>query len=57
MALKFTDATTDDREPVLDLTSQIFGKLFGDKGYISKTLKKKSNGKRGLSLLQRLEKI
>jgi hypothetical protein len=40
MALKFTDATTDDREPVLDLISQIFGKLFGDKGYISKTLKK-----------------
>jgi hypothetical protein len=57
MALKFTDTTTDDRELVLDLTSKIFGKLYGDKGYISKTLKKILMEKKGLSLLPRIEKI
>lgn len=55
MALKFTDATTDDREPVLDLTSQIFGKLFGDKGYISKKLKKNLMEK-GVELITKVRK-
>ena len=55
MALKFTDATTDDRELVLDLTYQIFGKLFGDKGYISKTLKKNLMEK-GVELITKVRK-
>lgn len=55
MALKFTDATTDDREPVMDLTTQIFGKLFGDKGYISQALKEKLMAK-GVELITKVRK-
>lgn len=29
----------DDRKPVLRLAKQLFGKLFGDKGYASQPLK------------------
>ncbi len=38
VAVKLTKANIDDRVPVLDLAQNIFGKLFGDKGYISKKL-------------------
>lgn len=38
LAVKLTPATVDDREPVPDMTAGIFGKLFGDKGYISQKL-------------------
>lgn len=38
VAVKLTKANTDDRAPVLDLIQNVFGKLFGDKGYISKEL-------------------
>ena len=41
MAVKLTEATTDDRVPVEDLWTGLCGKLFGDKGYISKTLQDK----------------
>lgn len=36
----FTQANVDDREPLKNknFNDKIFGKLFGDKGYISKTL-------------------
>lgn len=33
-----TAGNIDDRQPVPDLVTEIFGKLFGDKGYISKDL-------------------
>lgn len=38
LAFKLTPANTDDRKPVPDLVHGIIGKLFGDKGYISKEL-------------------
>ena len=38
LAVKFTQANVDDRSPVLGMVKNIFGKLYGDKGYISKKL-------------------
>lgn len=38
LAFKLTPANTDDRNPLPNLVSGIIGKLFGDKGYISKEL-------------------
>jgi hypothetical protein len=38
MAFKLTAGNVDDREPVLDLTQDLIGKLIGDKGYISQKL-------------------
>ena len=38
LAVKVTPGNIDDRAPVLKMTSKIYGKLFGDKGYISKNL-------------------
>jgi IS5 family transposase len=35
-----TPGNVDDRKPVPDLAKNLFGKLFGDKGYISQTLYK-----------------
>jgi len=38
VALQLTTGNVDDREPVSDMADSIFGKLYGDKGYISKAL-------------------
>lgn len=38
LAVKCTQANVDDRSPVLDMVKNISGKLYGDKGYISKEL-------------------
>lgn len=38
LSVKFTPGNVDDRSPVPDMVKNIFGKLFGDKGYISKEL-------------------
>lgn len=38
LGVKLTQGHTDDREPVLELTQGVWGKLFGDKGYISQEL-------------------
>ncbi len=38
LAVKFTKGNTDDRTPVFEMAKELFGKLFGDKGYISKEL-------------------
>lgn len=38
LSIKITTGNTDDRKVVLDLSKNIFGKLFGDKGYISSKL-------------------
>jgi len=35
---KLTPANTDDRKPVPEMAENLFGKLYGDKGYISKVL-------------------
>jgi hypothetical protein len=38
LSLRFTPGNTDDRRPVPELAKELFGKLFGDKGYISQAL-------------------
>ena len=38
LAIKLTPANVDDREPVPEMTRDLWGKLFGDKGYISQKL-------------------
>ena len=38
MAAKLTPGNVDDRNPVIEMCQNIFGKLFGDKGYISNNL-------------------
>ena len=38
LAVELTPGNTDDRKPVRHLTEGLFGKLFGDKGYISQEL-------------------
>ena len=38
LAFRLTPANVDDRVPVPALTQQLFGKLIGDRGYISKQL-------------------
>lgn len=38
LAIKLTQGNVDDRQPVRELTHELEGKLYGDKGYISKAL-------------------
>lgn len=38
LSLRLTPGNVDDRRPVPELVKQLFGKLFGDKGYISQPL-------------------
>jgi IS5 family transposase len=38
LVFKLTAANTDDRQPVPEMTQDLIGKLFGDRGYISQTL-------------------
>jgi hypothetical protein len=38
LALRFTPGNVDDRAPVPALTEDLWGKLFGDRGYISQAL-------------------
>jgi hypothetical protein len=38
LAVKITAGNIDDRDPVPELARTLFGKLFGDRGYISQTL-------------------
>jgi hypothetical protein len=38
LSLRVTPGNVDDRRPVPKLVKELFGKLFGDKGYISHTL-------------------
>ena len=55
LSFQLTAGNTDDRKPVPDLTQSIFGKLFGDKGYISQDLFKQLYDK-GLKLITRYRK-
>lgn len=50
----FTPGNVDDRKPVPKLTEQLFGKLVGDKGYISQNLFEQLFG-RGLQLITRIK--
>lgn len=55
LAFKLTAANVDDRQPVPDLTLDLIGKLFGDKGYISPPLFEQLF-QRGLQLITRSKK-
>lgn len=55
LAFKLTPANTDDRQPVPDMTQDLFGQLFGDRGYISQQLFEDLY-KRGLQLVTKRKK-
>ena len=55
MAFKLTEATTDDRVPVDEMTQDLLGKLIGDKGYISQELSELLLS-RNLQLITRIKK-
>jgi hypothetical protein len=41
LTAKVTPGNVDDRQPIPEMTESLTGKLFGDKGYISKKLTEK----------------
>lgn len=55
LAAALTPANTDDRKPVPDMTKELVGKLFGDRGYISQALFE-SLYERGLELITKRRK-
>ena len=55
LACQITPGNVDDREPVPHMTKEIFGKLLGDKGYISKKLFEELF-QRGLQLITPIKK-
>ena len=55
VALKLTSGNVNDTTPVLDLTHDLIGKLFGDKGYVGKDLAQKLL-RRSLVLMTRVRR-
>lgn len=55
LSVHFSKANVDDRKPVLTMAKNIMGKLFGDKGYISKELTDKLL-QNGLQLITNVKK-
>ena len=55
LSLRLTPGNTDDRRPVPELVKGLFGKLFGDKGYISQPLFEALYDK-GVQLLTKLKR-
>ena len=53
--LVITNANVDDRQPVPELLKGFFGKVFGDKGYISKELNEELS-KQGITLITQSKK-
>jgi hypothetical protein len=51
-----TPGNTDDRQPVPRLVRRLFGKLFGDKGYLSAALAEQLLLTQGLQLITKLRK-
>lgn len=56
LAICLTTGNVDDRRPVLRLARRLFGKLFGDKGYISQALAEQLLLTQGLHLITKLRK-
>jgi DDE family transposase len=56
LAFCLTPGNTDDRRPVSRLVHRLFGKLFGDKGYISAPLAEQLFLAQGLRLITKLRK-
>jgi transposase len=55
LAFKLTPGNVDDRKPVPEMTTDIIGKLFGDRGYISQALFEQPY-EQGLQLITRRKK-
>ncbi len=55
LAVHLTPANTDDRKPVPQMTKELWGKLVGDRGYLSKTLFEQLFA-RGLQLITPIRK-
>jgi hypothetical protein len=55
LCVRISAGNVDDRTPVPDLTKDLVGKLYADKGYVSKPLTRKLLA-RGLHLVTRLKK-
>jgi Transposase DDE domain len=56
LAFCLTPGNTDDRRPVPRLAQRLFGRLFGDKGYISAPLAERLFLSHGLRLITKLRK-
>ena len=54
LAVRVTPGNVDDRKPVPALVKRLWGKLFGDKGYISKALRDQLRAQ-GIELITRLK--
>jgi transposase len=54
LAVRVTPGNTDDRKPVPALARRLFGKLFGDKGYLSKPLRDQLRAQ-GVHLMTKLK--
>lgn len=54
LACRLTPGNTDDRTPVPLLAARLFGKLFGDKGYLSQALTEQLR-QRGVQLITKLK--
>jgi len=55
LGVKITAGNVDDRDPVPELARSLFGKLFGDRGYISQALFEQLWGQ-GVQLITKLRK-
>jgi hypothetical protein len=55
LSVKVTKGNVDDRQVVLKMVKNIFGKLFGDNGYLSSSISEKLSSK-GLSLITTIKK-
>lgn len=55
IAVSLTPGNVDDRKPVSDLCKQVLGKLYGDRGYLSKALTAKLRDK-GVELITKVRK-
>lgn len=56
LAFRLTPSNVDDRRPVPRLVRHLFGKLFGDRGYISQALAEHLFTTQGLLLITKLRK-
>jgi hypothetical protein len=54
LAVRLTPGNVDDRKPVPALVKRLFGKLFGDKGYLSKPLREQLR-QQGVELITQLK--
>jgi hypothetical protein len=55
LAIKLTPANVDDRKGLLAIASNLFGKLYADKGYIGKEFAQKMKDK-GVDIVTRVRK-